>query len=336
MANPKRHPKGAQGSRGGRFAAGEVAADVSSRDLGLTCISIGRYEDLTECDPIWGNTIPTKVSELEAYCTPEQHREYSTSQVDIADTAAEMWHAQGVSTQQIRELLRGVPNVEQVSSIEIELARNLQKSLLLAHLEEPNVFYRGIRNDVNEGSRYVDDLLREIEVGDVIEAGGFWSSSISPVVAARFCTTTNSDTVERDAALLRIESTVGKFLPSSSSLLYGFYDEHEVVLPHGVKYQVVGKTILKNDTLAEANDVPLVSLRYVGIDDQSAQMKILDEAEVDDSTKRATYIRENIDKWLDRYSKSKLPIGANTSIPIIQSEKRTFVLTMPPMHQTSS
>ena len=325
---PHRHPKGSPHSQGGQFAKGAQADTPETRPMGLTAgVDLQTVPALEtsvffDADMLEDEEYISHISELEPSVDMMQHSYIAASQSHIADTAAELWLSQldGWSDATVAHL-RGLVSThgrgsKTLTDLEIGLARKLQSSILAAQLEEPVVVFRGIGNkEIN----YLGDYLHNVDVGDRMEARGFWSTSADPEIADRFTHKWNDD--PQSSVLLRIETNVGKFLPTSSLEEipndFGepiFHEEAEVVLPHGGVYDVLDKKEIYNDM---DEPVCLITLKYSHTSQQAAELQELEAIrEPSDSEyhqTRTETLKRHVNNWMEEYEKFDIPVGGLTS-----------------------
>ena len=256
----RREPAGS--SKGGRFAPGKVADTTESKPMKLGTTS---YSQSSVQKFAWGNDKPTNVSELEEYVSKEGHQDLALDQAAIADTSAEIWYSMTPHSHRegVLSTLRTVESLAPLTSSSMLLAKSLQDSILDSEQPDRYIVYRGIRGPADS---HAGHIASTVEVGDTIESEGFWSTSTSPSVCEGFAGTFFDTNV---SVMFRIDTNVGKFLPSSSNekaLRNGFYNEYEVVLPHKAKFEVVDKTVLKSNH-PDRQPFIMISLQYVGTDE---------------------------------------------------------------------
>ena len=297
----KRHSKGSR--RGGRFARQARPTDVPIDPLQVS---------VTVQAPLWGSGKAERVSDLPQYISVHEYRGVAASQAPIADTAAEMWHSHSLNPDEVLRRLRGLPTQGTASRMECHMAQRLQQSVLDATHTEPFVVYRGVSDRRHPPSTYAKHLAKTIKPGQTIQAKGFWSSSVSPVIAGHFASTFEEN---HAAVLFRIETDTGKFLPASATNYGSLNAEQEVVLPHGGEYEVLGKETVEFDGAVSRKAV-LISLRYKGTKADHADLGGLQAAQdvVGPDNPRSWSIHNELDTWLTRYENAGLPLGARTSL----------------------
>ena len=317
MKTYNRRPPGTK--EGGQFAPGKRADTLSANPLSLQETTDAKVPTADWQDFIWDDDNPKIASKVKEFITPEVHTELAEGQQDTADTAAELWYQNTPAhyRKPVLAHLRGLGKSGVMCSTAIELSRNLQRSILNSPLPRRCVVYRGMEGLTNG---YVGQIANETEIGDTIRTEGFWSTTTKPSTATSFAY--SNDEIS-SSVLFRIETTMGKFLQSSSDpkgVEGRFFREYEVVVPHGAIFEIVDKTELPLDTYSKAK-CTMVSLRLVGVEDDG-DFDDLEEAmenAIEDDYDRAEQERLDQDtrafvqEVMTRYRKCGLPIGGNTS-----------------------
>ena len=304
-------------TKGGQYRPKPHADELSTNDL-----RIENWNYPTTAKQ--GTTLVEMASNLERRLSVDDHRAVAINQSAVADTAAELWHSHCRSPEHVLSYLRGHDTRENITPFDVDMAKSLQKSILSADLKEPHVVYRGLCSNLQSSTEdltgreihHVVDLILTVEPGEMLMSEGFWSTSTDPSVAVSFTNPVVSDR-PTSAVLLRIETTVGKFLPSSSSPeSYHFHPEREVVLPHGAMFEVVAKEEIINDMDIDKRPITLFTLKYVDVDAREAALDHLAPLELSDEEDRR--VRDDVQYWINTYEQNDLPMGACTSDPRLQ------------------
>ena len=274
-------------------------------------------------DLLWGTDLPPYADALEEFVNEAQHRLIASSQLSTTDTMAELWYQNGSTpdTQAVVHTLRNTESEYPLCDTTIDLAKRLQYSILNSPLMEPCVVYRGIESRPHGATR---QILKTISIGSTIMSDGFWSTTTNPKVASDFAST---DNIEAIPVMFRIQTSLGKFLLTSSgegSSKY-FYREYEVVLPHNGELLVVGIDELPLD---EETTFPciLVSLVCMGVSNHTG-LNVLDislkrqsvdpKASIKEAIREAR-ISELMSNMLDTYKRSGLPFGGSGSSEMME------------------
>ena len=308
--------------KGGQWAPSPLAMNVDTKDMRLDFWQEVRdnWDGIYDVDD-WGTGQVGLATNLPKSMTTEEHHHIAHSQTPICDTAAEMWLSHSRHHEHVLSYLRGDEGKENITPFEIEMAKKLQDSILEAELDTKCVVYRGMCSNLQSsddapsgrGMHHVVELVKTVDPGDMIMSEGFWSTSTDPTTAATF-----ANPIVRDnpttSVVFRIETPIGKFLPSSSAEdCYHFHPEREVVLPHGALFEVINKETIVNDLSRDRNKVILFSLRYIGIEDEAASLAYLTPSEFSDEDDKL--VRNDVRFWLKQYERSGLPMGDRTTQP---------------------
>ena len=325
---------------GGRFAPGQHPMDVEHDALTVegpfspdsTAVPPAAPLPPAPSPPKWGDAHDNiaHLTDLEAFTTQEEHQQIAREQTNIADTMAEMWHVLGdQSSSRVQRRLRDLPDApdedNRLAPVDVKMAQRLQQSILDAQLTEPCVVYRSVKQSRHrENSDAFLASLRSLEPGNTVRGKGFWSATTEPEILNYFMGYSN--TTEAAAVILRIETPVGKFLPSSSDEAaaqeHNFYHEMEVVLPHGAQYEVLDKFALDvSYTRSEKQEATLISLRLIDVDRSEAAMAELappaapnpdgSGGTAHSETDQQTTLEE-LQSVYDQYQQADLPIGTRT------------------------
>ena len=323
--NNKHQPKGTtKGGKkvGGQFAPQRLAVQPDDNNMALnsTMLTIDDddwWDDREETEiPESSVSITDKVYsiwELEAALTHEEYAIVAKSQTDIADTLAEMWHAQSTSYAfETRRLMCGNKRDHYATDKSLALAEKMQESILRTNHKEPYVVFRGMSDTIGG---YVTQLKDKLEVGSTFQASGFLSTSVDPKIATKFM----SRYRDTDQLMFRIETSVGKFLPSSSMEDTTFYSENEVVLPHGATFDVLSvEDIPWGSGANPENTCTVVSLKYTGVAKGTEDLSDVKSMALQQPASRQSQhleqdLEKELDKWMGSYQVSQLPKGKMTT-----------------------
>ena len=303
---PNRRPRG---PGGGQFTPGKVADTQQDQNLRLSS-GIAKLECV---DPVWSGTSINTVGDLKAYISEEDHCEIAEAQMNVADTSAELWYQSGFFSlrEGVTEVLRG-GNSEmfKISPTAAHLAQSLQQSILASELSEPCVLYRGVQSLPQD---YAGQLVDTIKEGDTIEGEGFWSTTTDPETAYFFA----SPTEQNVSVIFRIETSVGKFLPSSSDSIVdskAFFPEQEVLLPHGGMYEVLEKKYLEpeEDDDEDCDPCVLISLKYLQTKEDGRFRKVAERSKTDTDANEGGVVRD-VRNLMKEYNRCGLPVGTRTT-----------------------
>ena len=300
---------------GGQFAphsqASDIPLDASDLTLQDASTAVNLRTESSYDEPVWGDKPILDFKDLRSYTNEQEHHDIACGQQAHADTAAELWHIKGgLSSREVQTHLRNVTDARRpLEDLEMQMAESLQKSIMASDLDEPCVVYRAIHSEQgNDGAiRYLTQLEDMAGAGDTIKGEGFWSASTDPSVVQSFL-----GTFPKRVVIFRIETTKGKFLPSSSNRTpkdtCGFFQEKEVVLPHGASYEILDK---QQVSVNPALDATVISMRFVGVDPTEETLPSLQKAGNPASQSMKSMAR-HIKAMLSDYKKVNLPVGAHT------------------------
>ena len=119
---------------------------------------------------------------------------------------------------------------ESASAIALEKAKNIEKALETApDPPPPAVVWRGLKSG-NTAQKFL-----QLNPGDVIELGGFQSSTIDPKLALDWA---------EDGIVMEIKPKEGAYIRPMSEHRH----EYEFLLPHGKQYRYLGSSVVELDS----------------------------------------------------------------------------------------
>ena len=260
-----------------------------------------------------------KVGNLPVFLSPENYTRIAASQLSFTDTAAELWYQHG-HKRDVQHKLRSTPtddpyDISIIPDSSIRYAQNLQASILKAKLPSSTIVYRGMTGHIDEPSWGLTEMT---QIGDTFRGVGFWSTTIDPDIAKDFAVTRGDGII---SVLYKIETPIGKCLLSSSSdpsaVETEFWEEYEIILPHGAEYTVTDKQYLPSD-YANCNPYLVISLEYVNCEKQnlaellSHKNQLTPHAEAALKVTNSTVVSE-VERMLKRYKDTGSPVGDYTN-----------------------